>query len=224
MENQIRQIESFFSRFKQHPVKCSIYAIISFILFILGCYVSGFFGEKGRKSALYEQIIVPDAKPESDIFEDGWTTYHRYRLNKKSPVPFEVGNCPSTSCYRFSLGPRKIENGVQIQTIYLAGGGFEKHIRHLESDVKYPFYNVFIESKGGRLSIPVRGGPMFAELGLFRGASLRIRAIDQDILLVVEDDRINYLTVGVAIYDGTYCELYRKGLLPPSRKIPECEE
>lgn len=33
-----------------------------------------------------------------------------------------------------------------------------------------------------------------------------MRAIDKDVLFVVWDDRINYLTVGVASYDGTFCE------------------
>lgn len=62
-----------------------------------------------------------------------------------------------------------------------------------------------------------------AKLCLFKGASLRLRAIDKDVLFVIWDDRINYLTVGVANYDGTFCERYREEKIS-SREIPEHEK
>lgn len=223
MENQIKQIESFFSRLKRRPVKTASYVIVGVILIIIVWFFSAYFGEIGRQLASNEQLALNEARPDSELFETGWTTYHRFRLNKENPAPFEIGNCPGTGCYRFRLGPRKIEDGRQSQTIYLEGIGFEKHLERLSEGVISLFRNARLDCKGGSYGLPSKGGPMTANLGLFKGASLRLRAIDQDVLFVVEDDRINYLTVGVAIYDGTYCELYRKGLLPPG-KIPECEE
>lgn len=139
-------------------------------------------------------------------------------------MPFEVGSCPGKDCYRFALGPRETRDNIQVQTIFLKGGGFEKHLEKLPGGGIQLFRLARLDSKGGSYGIPVNAkGPITANLGLFKGASLRLRAIDNDVLFVVENDRINYLTIGVALYEGTYCKIYKEGKLPP-RKIPECED
>ena len=223
LEEQITKIESFLSRLKRQPKKTVIYTVVVLILVILGLFASAYFSEKGRQFASKDQPNIKEAKPDSTFFEDGWITYHRFQLNKEKSMPFEVGSCPGTDCYRFSLGPRETRNNKQIQTIFLEGGGFEKHLENLPGGGFQLFRLARLDSKGGSYGLPLKGGHITANLGLFKGASLRLRAIDNDVLFVVEDDRINYLTVGVAIYDGTFCKLYREGKISP-REIPECEE
>lgn len=192
----------------------------------------------GNDDSIIEELKKPLAvlkdddekrtQPDSVFFEDGWITYHRFQLNKEKPMPFEIGSCPGADCYRFSLGPRETNDSKQIQTIFLEGGGFDKHLEKLPGGGIQLFRLARLDSKGGQYGIPLKqGGHITASLGLFKGASLRLNAIDNDVLFVVEDDRINYLTVGVAIYDGTFCKLYREGKLgrkPSLKEIPECEK
>lgn len=212
------------ARLKRNPKKTVIFSVIVLISLILVWFASAYFSEKGRQFASTDKPKENETKPDLTFFEDGWITYHRFELNKEKPMPFEVGSCPGKDCYRFALGPRRTRDKIQVQTIFLKGGGFEKHLEKIPGGGIQLFHLARLDSKGGSYGIPLKaGGHITANLGLFKGASLRLRSIDNDVLFVVEDDRINYLTVGVAIYEGTYCKIYREGKLRP-REIPECED
>ncbi len=220
----VDKIEEFYVRFRKNPKKSVILTIVSFLLLLIIWFLSAYISEKGKQFASSSTQSIPKSKPDTTLFEDGWVTYHRFQLNKKNPKPIEVGSCPGTECYRFTLGPRETRNGVHVQTINLSGGGFEKNIEKMPNGGIRAFRVSRLYSKGGSYGIPVKQGYITANLGLFRGASLRLRAIDNDILFIVEDDRINHLTVGIAMYEGTYCNLYKEGKLAPNRNILECEE
>jgi hypothetical protein len=224
LDEQTTKIEAFWARLKGHPKRTLIFSVIGLAVLILVWFASAYFSEKGRQLASIDKPKVEETKPDSTFFENGWITYHRFQLNKEKPMPFEVGSCPGKDCYRFSLGPRETRDNIQIQTVFLEGGGFEKHFEKMPGGGFQLFRLARLDSKGGSYGIPIKDeGHITANLGLFKGASLRLCAIDNDVLFVVEDDRINHLTIGVAVYEGTYCQLYREGKLPP-REIPECEE
>ena len=224
LDEQITKYEAFFSRLKKSPKRTIICSGIVLVIVILGWFAHAYFSEKGRQFASIDKPKEKETEPDSTFFEDGWITYHRFQLNKEKPMPFEVGSCPGKDCYRFSLGPRETRKNMQSQTIFLEGGGFEKHFEKMPGGGFQLFRLARLDSKGGSYGIPLKaGGHITANLGLFKGASLRLRAIDNDVLFVVEDDRINQLTVGVAVYEGTYCNLHREGKLSP-RERPECEE
>ena len=207
LDEQITKVEAFCARLKKHPERTGLYFVIALIVIIMGTFGKAYFSEKGRQFASTDKPKVKAPKPDATFFEEGWVTYHRFQLNKERSIPLEVGSCPSKDCYRFSLGPRETRDNIQVQTIFLEGEGFEKHLEKMPGGGFQLFRLAQLESKGGSYSLPVREGHITANLGLFKGASLRLRAIDNDVLFVVEDDRINNLTVGVAIYEGTYCNL-----------------
>ena len=214
------------SRLKNQPYRMALLCAL-----VIGCLTIIWFfpesiDEDGGQIISTEKPVEMDAKPDPKFSEDGLTAYHRFQLNKTLPAPLEVGNCPGSQCYRLFLGPRAIRKGKQLQTIFLGGGGFEKHLENMPDgsvalsrlarlDSNDGSYSIPSPEKlrsilGWGLTVPYEKGLIEATVYIFKGTSLRLRAIDQDVLLVVEDDRLNSLTVGVAIYDGTFCTLYRE--------------
>ena len=198
---------------------------------VIGCLTIIWFfpasiDEEGGQITSTEKPVEMDAKPDPKLIEDGLTAYHRFELNKTVSAPLEVGNCPGRQCYRFFFGPQEIRKGRQLQTIFLGGGGFEKHLDNMPDgsvaisrlariDIYDGSYSIPSAEKlrsilGWGLTVPYEKGLIEAAVFVYKGASLRLRAIDQDVLFIVEDDRINSLTVGVAIYDGTFCTLYKE--------------
>ena len=225
MESQIKRFESIIARLINQPYRTALLCAL-----LIGCltiiwFFSASIDEKGGQSASIGKHIEINAKPDPILFEDGWTAYHRFQLNKTVSAPLEVGNCPGRRCYRFFLGPRKIRKGKQQQTIFLGGGGFEKHLENMPDgrvaisrlarlDTNNGSYSIPSPEKlrsllGWGLTVPYKKGLIEASVYIIKGSSLRLRAIEQDVLFVVEDDRINALTVGVAMYDGTFCTLYK---------------
>jgi hypothetical protein len=226
MESQIMHLQSILARLKKPLYRTArLYALLigglTLIWFFPACA-----DEKGGPIDSTEKPLEMDAKPDPSLIEDGLTAYHRFQLNKTVPAPLEVGNCPGRQCYRFFLGPREIRKGRQQQTFFLGGGGFEKHLKNRPDGSVAISRLARLESNAGRysipspeklrsilgwgLTVPYEKGLIEATLFIFKGASFRLRAIDQDVLLVVEDDRINALTVGVTTYEGTFCKFYKE--------------
>ncbi len=226
MESQLIRFESIIARLKHQP-----YRTARFCAILIGCltiiwFLSASIDENGGQIASADKPFETDAKPDPKLIEDGSTAYYRFRLNRTVSVPLEIGDCPGRQCYRFFLGPREIRKGKKQQTIFLGGGGFEKHLENMpdgsvaisrlarfdsnDGSYRIPSPEKLRSILGWGLTVPYEKGLIEATVYLFKGASLRLRATDQDVLLVVEDDRINGLTVGVAIYDGTFCTLYKE--------------
>jgi hypothetical protein len=226
MESQKVRFESIIARLKNQPYRTALLCAL-----LIGCltiiwFYSASIDENGGQIASTAKPFEMDARPEPKLIEDGWTAYHRFQLNKTVSAPLEVGHCPGGQCYRFFLGPQEIRKGKQQQTIFLGGGGFEKHLENMPDgrvaiarlarlDLNDGSYSTPSPEKlrsvlGWGITVPFKRGLIEAKVSIFKGASLRLRAIDQDVLFVVEDDRINSLTVGVAIYDGTFCTLYKE--------------
>ncbi|MDJ0802154.1 MAG: hypothetical protein QNI97_04725 [Desulfobacterales bacterium] len=226
MESQTRIFESIMARLKNQPYrKTLLFALVIGCLTIIWLFPASI-DEKGGQIASIEKPIEMAAKPDPELIEDGLTAYHRFQLNKTVAAPLEVGNCPGRQCYHFFLGPREIRKGKQQQTIFLGGGGFEKHLKHMpdgsvaisplarldhiDGSYRIPRPENLRSILGWGLTVPFKKGLIEATVYMDKGASLRLRAIDQDVLFVVEDDRINSLTVGVALYDGTFCTRYKE--------------
>ena len=226
MESHIKRFESIIVRLKNQPYSTALLCAL-----LIGCltiiwFFSASIDEKGGQIASTAKPFEMDAKPDPKLIEDGLSAYHRFQLNKAVSAPLEVGNCPGRQCYRFFLGPQEIRKGKQLQTIFLGGGGFEKHLINMPDGIVALSRLARLESIDGSygvpspeklrsllgwgLTVPYRKGLIEATVYIYKGASLRLRAIDQDVLFVVEDDHINFLTVGVAIYDGTFCTLYKE--------------
>ena len=226
MESHIKRFESIIVRLKNQPYSTALLCAL-----LIGCltiiwFFSASIDEKGGQIASTAKPFEMDAKPDPKLIEDGLSAYHRFQLNKAVSAPLEVGNCPGRQCYRFFLGPREIRKGKQQQTIFLGGGGFEKHLEnmpdgsvaisrlarldHIDGRYRIPNPENLRSILGWGLTVPYKKSLIEATVYMYKGASLRLRAIDQDILLVVEDDRINALTIGVALYDGTFCTLYKE--------------
>ncbi len=220
MESQMKRVESTTARLRNQPYKPVLLSAL-----LIGCLtIIWFFSASIDESGGQIASIEMDARPDPILIEDGLTTYQRFHLNKTVSAPLEVGNCPGRQCYRFFLGPREIRNGKKLQTIFMGGGGFEKHLENMPDgsvaitrlarfdgiDERYgiPSHEKLRSILGWGLTVPYEKGLIEATVYIYKGSSLRLRAIDQDVLFVVEDDRINALTVGVAIYDGTFCTLY----------------
>jgi hypothetical protein len=226
MERPIKIFESIVARLKKRPDRTALICALLAGCLTLVWLFSGSGGENGGQIASVEERVEVDARPDPQFFEGGSIAYHRFRLNKTISAPFEVGNCPGGQCYRVFFGPREIRKGRQLQTIFLGGGGIEKHLekkpdggvaisRLARFDTTDGRYGISSPERrrsilGWGLTVPYEKGLIEATLYVFKGASLRLRAVDQDVLLVVEDDRINSLTIGVAIYDGTFCTLYKE--------------
>ena len=222
MESQVKKVESIIARLKNQPYKTVLlFALLIGCLTVIWLFPASI-DDSGRHSASIEM----DAKPDPKLIADELITFQRFHLNKTVSAPLEVGDCPGRQCYRFFLGPREIRKGKKLQVIFLGGGGFEKHLENMPDgsvaisrlarfdriDGRYriPSHEELRSILGWGLTVPYEKGLIEAAVFIYKGASLRLRAIDQDVLFVVEDDRINALTVGVAIYDGTFCTLYKE--------------
>ena len=222
----MKSAESTTARLKKQPYKTVLLLALSIGCLTIIWFFSAYSDEKGGPIASIEMPIEMDARPDPKIIKDGLTTYHRFHLNKTLSAPLEVGNCPGRQCYRFFIGPREIRKGKKLQTIFLGGGGFEKHLENMpdgsvaisrfarfdriDGNYTIPSHEKLKSILGWGLTVPYEKGLIEADIYIYKGASLRLRAIDQDVLFVVEDDRINALTVGVAIYHGTFCTLYKE--------------
>ena len=225
MESPIKRFESIIARLKNQPYRTALLCALSIGCLTIIWFFSASTDEKGGQIALTAKPLAIDAKPDPKLIEDGWTAYHRFQLHKTVSAPLEVGHCPGRHCYRFFLGPREIRKGKQLQTIFLGGGGFEKHLQNMpdgrvaisglarldgnDGSFRIPSPEKLRSILGWGLTVPYKKGLIEATVSIFKGARLRLRAVDQDVLWVVEDDRLNALTVGVAIYEGTFCTYYR---------------
>lgn len=222
MESPIKML----ARFKNMPYRAPLlFAVLIGCLTIIWSF-SACIDQKGGQSASTEKPAEMDAKPDPKLSEGGLTAAYRFQLNKTLSAPLEVGNCPGSQCYHFFFGPREIREGRQQQTIFLGGEGFEKHLenrpdgsvaisRLARLDINNGSYRIPSTEElksilGWGLTVPYNIGLIEATVPIFKGASLRLRARDQDVLIAVEDDRINSLTVGVALYEGTFCTLYKE--------------
>ncbi len=226
MESPIKRFESIIARLNNQPYRTVILGALSISCLTIIWFFSASLNEKGGQIASTGKPFEIDAKPDPKLIEDGWRAYHRFQLNKTVSAPLEVGHCPGRQCYRLFLGPREIRKGKQQQTIFLGGGGFEKHLKHMpdgsvaisplarldhiDGSYRIPRPENLRSILGWGLTVPYKKGLIEATVYIDKGASLRLRAIDQDVLFVVEDDRINSLTVGVALYDGTFCTRYKE--------------
>ena len=226
MESRMKIFESIIARLKNQPYK----TVLLFAL-LIGCVTIIWFypasiDERGGQIASIEIPIEMDAKPNPKLVEDGMVTYHRFHLDKTVSAPLEAGNCPGRQCYRFFIGPREIRKGKKLQTIFLGGEGFERHLERMpdgrvaisrfarfdriDGSYSIPSHEKLRSILGWGLTVPYEKGLIEAVVYVYKGASLRLRAIDQDVLFLVEDDRINSLSIGVALYDGTFCTLYKE--------------
>ena len=242
MESHIKRFESIIARLKNQPYRtaflCALLIGCLTIIWFLSASMDekgGPMDEKGGPIASTPKPFEMDAKPDPKLIEDGSTAYYRFQLAKTVSVPLEVGNCPGRQCYRFFLGPREIRKGKKQQTIFLGGEGFEQHLvdmpegrlaisrlaRFDSDDGSYiiPSPERLRSILGWGLTVPHNKGLIEATVYLSKGASFRIRAIEQDVLFVIEDDRINALTLGVAIYDGTFCTLYKEACVNQGTKM-----
>lgn len=53
-------VKKLFYSFRNHPLATIICVIVVFLLFVLGAYLTGFFGEKGRQDAMLTEISPSD--------------------------------------------------------------------------------------------------------------------------------------------------------------------
>jgi len=110
----------FYGEHKRQP----IIWVVS-LLAILGAYASihtAWFATDPSEVRTTEQTAS------AVLFPEGWSSLDYFDLNRSSALPVQVGHCPGTACFRFTLGTVVDREGEFRQIVYLDGGGFVERI------------------------------------------------------------------------------------------------